>query len=91
MSAALRLVFALLIMPANALVLNSPRAMQATIAAPPASCRPEVSTLVLSEPTDNDSDEDSLYTTPSFEFDAVTITALLGGAIAFQFFVLGNL
>jgi hypothetical protein len=36
-------------------------------------------------------ERDSLYTTPSFEFDATTITALLGVAIAFQFFVLANL
>ena len=34
---------------------------------------------------------ESLYTTPKLEFDAVTITALLGAAIAFQFFVLANL
>ena len=32
-----------------------------------------------------------LYAGPSFELDATTITALLGAAIAFQFFVLGNL
>ena len=31
------------------------------------------------------------YDAPDFEFDAVTITAILGAAIAFQFFVLGNL
>ena len=28
---------------------------------------------------------------PDFEFDATTVTALLGAAIAFQFFVLANL
>ena len=32
-----------------------------------------------------------LYAGPSFELDAVSITALLGAAIAFQFFVLANL
>ena len=36
-------------------------------------------------------ERDSLYDTPSFELDATTITALLGAAIAFQFFVLGNM
>jgi hypothetical protein len=40
---------------------------------------------------DNGENEGSLYTTPNFEFDAVTVTALLGAAIAFQFFVLANL
>ena len=33
---------------------------------------------------------DSLYS-PSFELDATTVLALLGGAIAFNFFVLANL
>lgn len=51
----------------------------------------------LQGPSPNDDDgkplteRDTLYQTPKFEFDAVTITALLGGAIAFQFFVLANL
>ena len=36
-------------------------------------------------------ERDALYAGPSFELDATTITALLGAAIAFQFFVLGNL
>lgn len=36
-------------------------------------------------------EEDSLYATGDFEFDAVTVTALLGAGIAFQFFVLANL
>ena len=36
-------------------------------------------------------ERDSLYATPDFELDAFTITALLGVAIAFQFFVLGNM
>ena len=35
--------------------------------------------------------EDSLYARPEFEFDAATVTALLGLAIAFQFFVVANL
>ena len=94
MSAALRLVLALLVLPAAALVV-SPRAVQPIVAAPAAaySTRPAVSALVLNEANNNDSDDqqDSLYNTPKFEFDAVTITALLGGAIAFQFFVLANL
>ena len=38
-----------------------------------------------------ESEQSSLYDAPSFELDATTITALLGAAIAFQFFVLGNL
>lgn len=42
-------------------------------------------------PSDEERERNSLYTTPSFEFDAVTITALLGAAIAFQFFILGNM
>ena len=42
-------------------------------------------------PSPNSAERDSLYTTPKLEFDAVTITALLGAAIAFQFFVLANL
>lgn len=36
-------------------------------------------------------EQESLYTTPSFELDATTVLALLGGAIAFNFFVLANL
>ena len=36
-------------------------------------------------------ERESLYATPSFELDATSITALLGAAIAFQFFVLANL
>lgn len=43
------------------------------------------------EPGDATSERDSLYATPDFELDAFTITALLGVAIAFQFFVLGNM
>lgn len=39
----------------------------------------------------DDAERDSLYTTPSFELDATTVLALLGGAIAFNFFVLANL
>ena len=48
-------------------------------------------------PPENDDDDrqmserDSLYASPDFELDAFTITALLGVAIAFQFFVLGNM
>ena len=50
----------------------------------------------MSEPDDKKppAEPDSLYTNPfkdGIEFDAVTITALLGLAIAFQFFVLANL
>ena len=37
------------------------------------------------------SERESLYASPDFELDAFTITALLGVAIAFQFFVLGNM
>mmetsp|Transcript_24428 Transcript_24428/g.58821 ORF Transcript_24428/g.58821 Transcript_24428/m.58821 type:complete len:99 (+) Transcript_24428:105-401(+) len=42
------------------------------------------------KPTPNPND--SLYNTGAdFELDAVTITALLGAAIAFQFFVIANM
>ena len=45
-----------------------------------------------SKPPPPPEEEDSLYNTGAdFEFDAVTITALLGAAVAFQFFVLANL
>lgn len=43
-------------------------------------------------PQQQEEEEDSLYNSPAdFEFDAVTVTALLGAAIAFQFFVVANL
>ena len=41
--------------------------------------------------TDEERERASLYARPSFELDAVSITGLLGAAIAFQFFVLANL
>ena len=46
------------------------------------------------DPRDDDSKDSSLYTNPldgGVELDAVTVTALLGAAIAFQFFVVANL
>ena len=91
MPTSLRVVLALLVLPASALVLVQ-NARAPIIATPAVSCRPAVSALVLSETNDDSNEpEESMYTTPSFEFDAVTITALLGAVIAFQFFVLGNL
>ena len=41
--------------------------------------------------TAEERERESLYAAPDFEFDATTVTALLGAAIAFNFFVLGNL
>ena len=52
-------------------------------------------TVVLAGGQDNDdllnapSEEDLLK--PDFEFDAITLGLLFGGALAFQFFVLANL
>ena len=43
------------------------------------------------EMTAEERERASLYARPSFELDAVSITGLLGAAIAFQFFVLANL
>lgn len=43
------------------------------------------------KPEEDEDPNESLYNTPSFELDAVTITAILGGLIAFQFFVVANL
>jgi len=45
----------------------------------------------LNLPPPPEKEEDSLYDTPDFELDATTVLALLGGAIAFNFFVLANL
>ena len=52
----------------------------------------------IERPKNNDAQDeaearerDSLYSSPSFELDATTITAILGALIAFQFFVLGNM
>lgn len=42
-------------------------------------------------PTPPPEEGDSLYNTPKLEFDAFTVLAILGGAIAFNFFVLANL
>jgi hypothetical protein len=42
-------------------------------------------------PTPPQEEGDSLYNTPKLEFDAFTVLAILGGAIAFNFFVLANL
>ena len=42
-------------------------------------------------PTPPPEEEDSLYNLPKLEFDAFTVLAILGGAIAFNFFVLANL
>ena len=53
------------------------------------------STIVVLAGPDNDdllnapSEEDLLK--PDFEFDAITIGLLIGGALAFQFFVLANI
>ena len=55
------------------------------------SSRLGASAPAMSEERQEREEPESLYTTPKFEFDAVTITALLGAAIAFQFFVLANL
>ena len=55
-------------------------------------CRPRdtISAAAPLTPSSKPQDE-SLYNTPDFQLDAVSITALLGAALAFQFFVLANL
>ena len=44
----------------------------------------------LPPPPQPEDEEDSLYNA-DFSFDATTVVALLGAAIAFNFFVLANL
>ena len=43
------------------------------------------------EKSAEEKERDDAMMRPDFEFDATTVTALLGAAIAFQFFVLANL
>jgi len=51
----------------------------------------EAQRAARSRPPSPNDERESLYSRPSFELDATTITALLGAAIAFQFFVLANM
>ena len=59
----------------------------------PAHCWPRhAAHVTMLSGDDGEEEPESLYNSPAdFEFDAVTVTALLGAALAFQFFVLANL